>query len=137
MTRRGLLESLALTALLLAASPTRSEGLDPLRPFIDAMFDRLIADGIADPARIYVTGGSGGGCTGEPVVAALPDRDGDGNLVETATWNKAKAPVVLYRINGHGHGRPMTENNRPGPKTRDFVPVEAFWSFLRGHRLER
>ncbi|HEX2463201.1 MAG TPA: hypothetical protein VHR17_01170 [Thermoanaerobaculia bacterium] len=179
--------------------------------FFDAMFDRLIADRIADPTRIYVTGGSGGGfmtwslmfhrgnriaaaglmvallpraythwpplprpvpaivmlgtldplvtwegadrgysaadtvkllcemngCAGEPVVAALPDRDGDGNLVETATWSNAQAPVVLYRMNGHGHVWPMTESSQSGPKTRDFVPVEAFWAFLREHRLER
>jgi polyhydroxybutyrate depolymerase len=177
--------------------------------FFDAMFDRLIADGIADPARIYVTGGSGGGfmtwsllfhradriagagmmvallprasehwpkparpvpaivmlgtldplvtwegadrgysaaetiarvcelngCAGDPVVTTLPDRDGDGNLVETATWSNAKAAVVLYRMTGHGHGWPMTESNQSGPKSGDFVPIEAFWSFLREHRL--
>jgi polyhydroxybutyrate depolymerase len=178
--------------------------------FFAAMFDRLIADGIADPKRIYVTGGSGGGfmtwslmhhlgdriaatgivvaalprahtrwppmprpiptllmlgtidplipwegierghsaadtvrilcerngCQGEPEVATLPDRDpGDGVIVETATWTDAKAPVVLYRMNGHGHGWPMTEDVRSGPKTKDFVPIEALWAFLREHTL--
>jgi polyhydroxybutyrate depolymerase len=177
--------------------------------FFDAMFDRLIAEKIADPKRIYVTGGSGGGfmtwsllfhrgqriaaagmmvallprawsrwpplprpvpaivmlgtldplvtwdgadrghsaaetmkilceldgCSGGPAVATLPDRDGDGNVVETAAW-EGKAKVVLYRMNGHGHGWPMTDDAASGPKTRDFVPIEAFWSFLRDQRLE-
>jgi hypothetical protein len=31
----------------------------------------------------------------------------------------------------------MTESDRSGPKTSDFVPIEALWSFLREHRLER
>jgi polyhydroxybutyrate depolymerase len=178
--------------------------------FFDAMFDRLIADGIADPKRIYVTGGSGGGfmtfslmfhrgsriaavglmvallpkayerwpplprampailmlgtvdplvswdgsergysavetierlcewngCQGEPQLATLPDRDPtDGVTVETATWSGSRAPLVLYRMNGHGHGWPMTQDTKFGPKSQDFVPIEAFWSFLREHRL--
>ena len=75
------------------------------------------------------------GCTGDPVVGALPDRDGDGKLVETATWSNAKAPVVLYRMNGSGHGWPMTEDSQSGPKTHDFVPIEAYWPFLKQFSL--
>jgi polyhydroxybutyrate depolymerase len=182
--------------------------------FFDAMFQQLIDERIADPKRIYITGGSGGGlmtwslmhhrgdriaavgilvatlprshrdwppmkrpipaivmlgtldplitwdgrdehelnvhsapetlnyllgrngCSGEPAVGALTDRDTtDGVQVETATWSQCKAPIVLYRMNGHAHGWPMVENNETGPKTKDFVPIEAFWAFLEKYSL--
>jgi len=76
------------------------------------------------------------GCQGEPQLATLPDRDPtDGVTVETATWSGSRAPLVLYRMNGRGQGWPMTQDTKSGPKSQDFVPIEAFWSFLREHRL--
>lgn len=42
--------------------------------FFGAMFDRLVADGLTDPARIYVVGGSNGGSMSYALAHAMPER---------------------------------------------------------------
>jgi polyhydroxybutyrate depolymerase len=173
------------------------------------MLDELVEQGIADPKRIYVTGGSNGGmmtfslahrmsdriagvgvmvatmpeaaadwprpshampiivmigtqdplmsweggegrhsvqgtvaywrgfnrCVGDGTAWALPDRDPeDGTRVYAARW-EGDAPVVLYRLEGHGHGWPRVPANVSGPKTQDISAPEEFWAFLKDHRL--
>jgi polyhydroxybutyrate depolymerase len=177
--------------------------------FYEAMLDGLIEEGIADPKRVYITGGSNGGmmsfslahqlsdriagvgimvatmpeaavtwprpshampiivmigtldpimsweggegrlstqetvsywlgfnrCVNDGAARALPDTDpDDGTRVFAARW-EGDAPVVLYRMQGHGHGWPGTRANATGPKTQDISAPEEFWSFLKDHRL--
>lgn len=176
--------------------------------FFRALFDTLVKEGVADPKRIYVTGGSNGGvmaqylacamperiagigvvvatlpkaadrdwpkpslpvptilmlgtqdrfmpydgsggqrspaetaafwrtvndCTDEPVRRELPDRDpADGCRVRVESW-AGRAPVVLYTLEGHGHGWPMQRGKSDtGPKTRDISAPEELWAFLQG-----
>ncbi len=71
------------------------------------MFDTLIADGIADAKRIYITGGSNGGMMTYRLVCQLADRlAGAGVLVATlpksasATWPKPSRPVPMIIMLG-------------------------------------
>jgi len=75
--------------------------------FFKAMFDTLIADGIADAKRIYVTGGSNGGMMTYRLVCQFADRiAGAGVLVATlpksapATWPKPSRPVPMVIMLG-------------------------------------
>lgn len=75
--------------------------------FFKAMFDTLIADGIADAKRIYLTGGSNGGMMTYRLVGQFADRiAGAGVLVATlpesapATWPKPSGPVPMIIMLG-------------------------------------
>lgn len=93
--------------------------------FVSALVDKLVTDGVADPARVYVTGLSGGGVTTYLLVclradlfaAAAPAIAG---VIEPALRACAPSrPVPLLIMNGTadpvipyngGHGRGPTAN---------------------------
>jgi len=64
----------------------------------------------------------------------LPDRDpNDRCRVHAQRW-EGKAPVVLFTLEGHGHGWPMQKGGvgiGTGPKTRDISAPEEFWKFFQ------
>ena len=74
--------------------------------FFRAMFDTLIAEGIADPQRIYITGGSNGGVMTQFLVCNLADRiAGAGVMVATLPaavkdWPKPARPVPMIIMLG-------------------------------------
>jgi polyhydroxybutyrate depolymerase len=75
--------------------------------FFRAMFDALIKEGIADPKRIYVTGGSNGGVMTQFLVCNLADRiAGAGVVVATLPraaekdWPKPSRPVPMLVMLG-------------------------------------
>ncbi len=85
------------------------------------------------------------GCTDEPEVEELPDRDPeDGTRVEVLRYRGCRddAAVVLVRINGGGHGWPGTPE-RPGRlrtsvigrTSYDVDAARMIWDFFKGHRL--
>ncbi len=102
--------------------------------FIRALVKRLVAEGDADPQRIYLAGISNGGsvglgggrgevwsvertanlfarldrCGGQ-IERPLPDRDpSDGTSVTRVAWDGCSAgtSVTLYRVEGGGHSLP-------------------------------
>lgn len=75
--------------------------------FFRAMFDALIKEGVADPQRIYVTGGSNGGVMAQLLVCHLADRiAGAGVMVATLpraaekVWPKPARPVPILVMLG-------------------------------------
>lgn len=66
--------------------------------FFRAMFDTLLAEGVADAKRIYITGGSNGGMMTYKLLSAMADRiAGTGIVVATLpaivkTWPKPSHP---------------------------------------------
>ena len=75
--------------------------------FFRAMFDTLTKEGIADPKRIYVTGGSNGGVMTQFLVCHLADRiAGAGVVVATLPraaekdWPKPSRPVPILIMLG-------------------------------------
>jgi len=75
--------------------------------FFRAMFDTLIAEKVADPQRIYVTGGSNGGVMTQNLVCHLADRiAGAGVVVATLPraadkdWPKPSRPVPILLMLG-------------------------------------
>jgi polyhydroxybutyrate depolymerase len=75
--------------------------------FFRAMFDALIKEGIADPQRIYVAGGSNGGVMTQSLVCNLADRiAGAGVVVATLPraaekdWPKPSRPVPILVMLG-------------------------------------
>ena len=64
----------------------------------------------------------------------LADRDpADGCRVRAERW-EGGAPVVLYTLEGHGHGWPMQRGRDTagtGPKTRDISAPKELWSFFQ------
>lgn len=130
------------------------ERFDPAQPV-----SVLIVQGTADPLVPYEGGKIAGpdgknrggiiatdeavrlwtranGCSPEPEVAWLPDRDpGDGCRTESRTWSGGRdgTEVVLWRIEGGGHTWPGGLQYLPariiGPVTRDFGSQEI-WEFF-------
>jgi polyhydroxybutyrate depolymerase len=78
------------------------------------------------------------GCKEAAATRDLPDRDpADGCRVRVSRW-EGEAPVVFYKLEGHGHGWPMQRGDGgtdTGPKTRDISAPEEFWTFLREQAL--
>jgi polyhydroxybutyrate depolymerase len=74
------------------------------------------------------------GCTDASTKREFPDRDPkDECRVRSEAWT-GRAPVVLYTLDGHGHGWPKQRGNidtGTGPKTRDISAPEEFWAFLK------
>ncbi len=75
--------------------------------FFRAMFDALIKEGVADPKRIYVTGGSNGGVMTQFLVCHLADYiAGAGVVVATLPraaekdWPKPSRPVPILHLLG-------------------------------------
>jgi polyhydroxybutyrate depolymerase len=75
--------------------------------FFRAMFDTLIKEGVADPKRIYVVGGSNGGVMTQFLVCHLADRiAGVGVVVATLPraaerdWPKPVCPVPIFVMLG-------------------------------------
>jgi polyhydroxybutyrate depolymerase len=73
------------------------------------------------------------GCRDHPKQWELPDRDPqDGCRVYGQRW-AGQAPVVFYKLQGHGHGWPMQRGRGiegTGASTRDVSAPEEFWSFF-------
>ena len=86
--------------------------------FFRAMFDTLIKEGVADPQRIYVTGGSNGGVMTQFLVCNLADRiAGAGVVVATLPraakkdWPKPSRPVpILVMLGTVDPMKPWTGN---------------------------
>ncbi len=74
--------------------------------FFRAMFDTLIAEGVADAKRIYITGGSNGGVMTYKLLSEMADRiAGAGVVVATLpeivkTWPKPSRPVPILIMLG-------------------------------------
>jgi polyhydroxybutyrate depolymerase len=74
--------------------------------FFRVMFDTLIKEGIADPKRIYITGGSNGGVMTQFLVCNLADRiAGAGVMVATLpaavkNWPKPARPIPVIIMLG-------------------------------------
>jgi polyhydroxybutyrate depolymerase len=76
------------------------------------------------------------GLDGAPVVTRLPDLDtSDGSTVERTSWSApGKRTVVLYRIEGGGHGVPNPGTRLPrvlGHGNRDIHAANEIWDFFR------
>ena len=100
------------------------------------MFDALAKEGVADPKRIYVTGGSNGGVMTQYLACAMPERiAGIGVVVATLPkaaerdWPKPAVPVPAVVMLG-------TEDTfKPWDGSRDqFSAAEtvAFWRRVNG-----
>ena len=79
------------------------------------------------------------GLDGAPRVTHLPDRDpGDGSTVTRSLWSApGKHSVVLYTIQGGGHGlpHPATYGRRLlGHTNRDIHAADEIWEFFRSAR---
>jgi len=99
--------------------------------FFKAMFDAREKKGVADPKRIYVTGGSNGGVMIQYFACAMPERiAGIGVMVATLPkaaekdWPKPKLPVPTVIMLG------TKDTFKPWEGSKDqFSAVEtvAFW----------
>jgi len=81
------------------------------------------------------------GLDGAPQVTALPDRDhGDGSTVLRSSWTAPdKHSVVLYAIQGGGHGlpHPATYGRRLlGHTNRDIHAADEIWEFFQATRTQ-
>lgn len=75
------------------------------------------------------------GHTGEPIAAALPDRDPhDGTTATRFTWAGEGGPeVVLIRVEGGGHAWPHPQLAFPrifGHTSHDFSAADEVWQFF-------
>ena len=78
------------------------KGADDIR-YLDALIDRLIADHGADPARIYMTGGSNGGMMTFAYAAERPERLAAAAPVVASMFSfdaSPKVPLPMLIING-------------------------------------
>lgn len=81
------------------------------------------------------------GCTGEPTVEELDDRDPqDGTTVQRQTWTCTAADVVRYRVQGGGHVAPSLKeqtsagwNLLVGAQSHDLETADATWNFFEAH----
>jgi polyhydroxybutyrate depolymerase len=95
------------------------------------MFDTLIKEGIADPQRIYVTGGSNGGVMTQFLVCHLADRiAGAGVMVATLPtavkdWPKPARPVPMIIMLG------TVDPMKPWKGNADQLSAEATVEFWR------
>ena len=106
--------------------------------FFRAMFDALVAEGIADPRRIYVTGGSNGGVMTSHLVCHLADRiAGAGILVATLpraapqAWPRPSRPVPIIVMLG------IEDPMKPWNGSTDQMSANetvAFWRERNGCR---
>ena len=96
----------------------------------------------AETVRFWATAN---GCSGEPAVDKLPDRDPyDETRVERTHYKNCRdeTEVVLLAIEGGGHTWPGSAE-RPGLKrvvgrtSRDINASELIWDFFRKHSLRR
>ena len=108
--------------------------------FFRAMFDTLIAEKIADPQRIYVTGGSNGGVMTQHLVCQLADRiAGAGVVVATlpraaeTNWPKPSRPVPILVLLG------TEDPMKPWNGNRDQMSADetlAYWCQQNGCSAE-
>lgn len=70
-------------------------------------------------------------CGAEVNQSDLPDRDpNDGCRVHAQHW-EGKAPVVFYRLDGHGWPMQRVRDDiGTGPKPRDHSAPKEFWNFI-------
>ncbi|MBI1256867.1 MAG: hypothetical protein GC204_05310 [Chloroflexi bacterium] len=76
------------------------------------------------------------GCTGEPLVTDLEDRDPrDGTHIRETLYSSCDAPTVLYSIVGGGHtwpgGKQYLDERMIGKTSREFDASEMIWGFFR------
>jgi polyhydroxybutyrate depolymerase len=80
------------------------------------------------------------GCTQQVKQWELPNRDPhDGCKVLARQWT-GKAPVVLYTMEGHGHGWPMQRGRGvegTGVSTRDISAPDEFWAFFKNSQASK
>jgi len=104
--------------------------------FFRAMFDTLIAEGVADAKRIYITGGSNGGVMTQFLVCHLADRiAGAGVVVATLPraaekdWPKPARPVPILIMLG------TVDPMKPWNGNKDQMSADetiAFWRKQNG-----
>jgi len=106
--------------------------------FFRAMFDMLIAENIADPNQIYLSGGSNGGVMTMNLVGHLSDRiAGAAVLVATlpraaeTKWPKPSRPVPIMIMLGTEDPMKPWEGNRDQMSAKETL---AFWRKLNGCR---
>jgi len=99
--------------------------------FFGAMFDALVEEGVADPKRIYVTGGSNGGVMAQYLACAMAERiAGIGVVVATLPrsadrdWPKPSLPVPTLLMLGT-EDRFMPYDGSGGQ--RSAAETAAFW----------
>lgn len=104
--------------------------------FFRAMFDTLIAEGIADPNRMYVTGGSNGGVMTQFLACHLADRiAGAGVVVATLPraaerdWPKPSRPVPILIMLGTEDPMKPWDGNADQMSAEETV---AFWRRQNG-----
>jgi len=101
--------------------------------FFRAMFDTLTKEGIADPIRIYVTGGSNGGVMTQFLVCHLADRiAGAGVVVATLPraakdWPKPARPVPVLVMLG------TVDPMKPWAGNTDQMSADETIGFWRQH----
>ncbi|MBM4156163.1 MAG: hypothetical protein FJ221_14230 [Lentisphaerae bacterium] len=103
--------------------------------FFRAMFDTLIAEGVVDAKRIYITGGSNGGVMTYKLLSEMADRiAGAGIVVATLpaivkTWPKPSRPVPIVLMLG------TKDPMMPWDGTRGQQSAQAtidYWKAING-----
>jgi len=103
--------------------------------FFRAMFDTLIDEGVAEPKRIYVTGGSNGGVMTQYLACNMADRiAGIGVVVATLPkavkdWPKPSRPIPLLIMLG------TADTFKPWNGTVDQLSAEEtvkYWRDVNG-----
>lgn len=113
----------------------RTSGADDVG-FFQAMFDVLVQEGVADPKRIYVTGGSNGGVMTQYLACVMPERiAGIGVVVATLPkaaerdWPQPSLPVpALVMLGTEDRFKPW-EGNADQFSAAETV---AFWRKVNG-----
>lgn len=92
---------------------------------------------VAESVRFWV---NRNGCSPEPVVNELPDKDpGDGTRINRWQYLNGKdgTEVILYSVEGGGHTWPGGIQYLPakmiGKTSRDMDATEVIWSFFKRH----
>jgi polyhydroxybutyrate depolymerase len=103
--------------------------------FFRAMFDTLIAEGVADAQRIYITGGSNGGVMTYKLLSEMADRiAGAGVAVTTLpvrvkTWPKPSRPVPILIMLGTADPMMPWNGTRGQQSAQDTI---AYWKNVNG-----
>jgi polyhydroxybutyrate depolymerase len=115
--------------------------VDPIVPYIGGEVKNPLGTqnrgqvvGVDELATVFT---AANGCTGGPVVAALPDLvASDGSTITSRTWStcSAKAIVTFLRVEGGGHVWPGERTHLPevlvGKGNQDIDATAEIWAFF-------
>jgi polyhydroxybutyrate depolymerase len=110
---------------------------DPIIPYEGGECAGDAGQCIAVPAMIALWV-KANGCLLPPKVEDLPEKDpNDGTSIRRETYAPGEkgAEVVLYAINGQGHGWPGRPVNAEvsGPPTKEIEAARLIWEFFKTH----